>query len=73
MPTPDEHVLQFVESELKTIGHVDGVSAFVFLSNLGPRCLTAAERAGVRLALAMYGDFVDPSAHALFRAAIAKA
>jgi len=35
--------------------------------------VTADERAGLRLALVMYGDFVDPSAHALFRAAIAKA
>jgi hypothetical protein len=70
MATPDEHVLRFIESELKTVGHIDGVSAFVFLSTLGPRRVTAAERAGLRLALAMYGEFVDPSAHALFRKAI---
>jgi hypothetical protein len=71
--TPDEAVLQFVEGELRSSGRLNGLSAFTFVSRMQQRGVTAAERAGLRLALAMYGERVDPSAHALFREAIGSA
>jgi hypothetical protein len=66
-------VLQFVEGELRQSGRLNGFSAFTLVSALQQRGVTAAERAGLRLALAMYGERVDPSAHAVFRQAIAAA
>ncbi len=68
--TPDESVLRFVEGELRASGRLHGFSALAFVHTLQQRGVTAAERAGLRLALAMYGEKVDPSAHALFREAI---
>jgi hypothetical protein len=68
-PTPDESVLRFVEGELRATGRLHGFSALAFVHTLRRRGVTAAERAGLRLALAMYGEKVDPSAHALFREA----
>jgi hypothetical protein len=69
---PDEAVLQFVEGELRSSGRLNGFSAFVFVSELQRRGVTAAQRAALRLALAMYGERVDPSAYALFRDAISE-
>jgi hypothetical protein len=66
--TPDEGVLLFVEDQLKCSGRLDGVSTLAFL--LGRSPVTPQEKAGFRLVLAMYGDRVDPSAHAMIRAAI---
>jgi hypothetical protein len=71
--TPDEAVLQFVEGELRSAGRLNGLTAFTFVNRLQQRGVTASERAGLRLALAMYGERVDPSAHALFREAISSA
>ena len=68
-PTPDESVLLFVEGELRVSGRLDGLSAMAYLMNL--RRPTPQQKAGLRLALAMYGERVDPSAHALFRQALA--
>jgi hypothetical protein len=70
---PDEAVLQFVEGELRSAGRLDGLSAFAFVSRLQQGGVTADQRAGLRLALALYGERVDPSAHALFRDAISQA
>lgn len=67
--TPDEAVLQLVEGELRQSGRLDGLSALALLLKLGEG--TPQQRAGLRLALAMYGERVDPSAHALIREAIA--
>ncbi len=70
-PTPDVTVLQFVESELEVSGHLDGLSTMVWLMRLGAP--SPQQKAGIRLALAMYGEKVDPSAHALLRQALAAA
>ena len=70
-PTPDESVLLFVEGELKQAGRLDGLSAMVWLMRIG--CPSPQQKAALRLALAMYGERVDPSAHALIREAIAGA
>jgi len=70
-PVPDERVLQFVEGELRQSGRLDGFTAFTLVSALRKRGVTPDERAGLRLALAMYAEKVDPSAQALFREAIA--
>jgi hypothetical protein len=69
IPVPDESVLEFVEDEVKRGGRLNGVSALCYLMRL--QCPSAEQRAGLRLALAMYGDRVDPSARALMREAIA--
>jgi hypothetical protein len=68
-PTPDESVILFVEGELRASGRLDGISAMTYLMRIG-RAPTPAQKAGFRLALAMYGERVDPSAHALIREAI---
>src|SRR5687767_8253932 len=65
-PIPDESVLRFVEGELRMSGRLDGLSAMVYLSRLG-KSVTAEQKAGLRLALAMYGARVDPAAHDLIR------
>jgi hypothetical protein len=70
-PIPDEAVLQFVEGELRLSGRLNGFSACAYLAALERRGVTPSVRAGLRLALAMYGERVDPAAHALFREAIA--
>jgi hypothetical protein len=70
-PVPDEAVLQFVEVEVRQSGRLNGFSAFTLVSALRKRGVTADERAGLRLALAMYSEKVDPSAQALIREAIA--
>jgi hypothetical protein len=70
-PTPDEAVLMFVEGELQQCGRLDGISTMAYLMKLGGP--TPAQKAGLRLALAMYGERVDPSAHALIREALAGA
>lgn len=68
--TPDEAVLCFVEGELKASGRLGGISAMAWLLRLGGG-VTEAQKAGWRLALAMYGERVDPSARDLIRQAIA--
>ena len=70
-PTPDEAVLLFIESELRSAGRLDGFSTMAWLMRVGMP--TPQQKAGLRLALAMYGERVDPSAHALIREAIAGA
>ena len=62
-------MLSFVEGELKQAGRLDGLSALAWLMRLGRP--SPQQRAALRLALAMYGERVDPSAHALIRDAIA--
>jgi hypothetical protein len=64
-PIPDEGVLRFVEGELKAAGRLDGLSAMVYLTRLGRGGVTAEHKAGLRLALAMYGERVDPAARDL--------
>ncbi len=71
-PTPDEAVLQFVEAELKVTGRLDGLTVFVWLMRLVSAGVTPEQKAGLRLALAMYGSQVDPAARDLIRGAIAK-
>ena len=68
--TPDEAVLRFVEGELKNRGRLDGLATMAFLHRLQQRGVSPSQRAGVRLALAMYGERVDPSARALLREAL---
>lgn len=63
-------MLQFVETELRMSGRLDGLSAMAYLLELGRRGVTEAEKAGFRLALAMYGERVDPAAHRLIRDAL---
>ncbi len=72
-PTPDERVLRFVESELRQSGRLHGFWAMAFVRELRMHGLTAAERAGLRLVLALYGERVDPAAHEVLREAIVHA
>jgi hypothetical protein len=67
-PVPDEAVLGFIEGELKNSGHLDGISTMAYLMKVGR--VNPQQKAGLRLALAMYGERVDPSAHALIRDAL---
>jgi hypothetical protein len=69
-PIPDEGVLRFVEGELKAAGRLDGLSAMVYLARLGRGGATAEQKAGFRLALAMYGERVDPAARDLIMTAL---
>jgi hypothetical protein len=61
-------VLLFVEGELRATGRLDGLATLAYLSRF--RDVTPQQKAGFRLALAMYGERVDPSAHALIRKAL---
>jgi len=71
-PTPDEAVLTFVESELQSSGRLDGFTVFVWLMKLTSAGVTPEQKAGLRLALAMYGARVDPAARDLIRGTLAK-
>jgi hypothetical protein len=71
-PTPDEAVLSFVEAELKSSGRLDGLTVYAYLMGLTRSGLTAEHKAGLRLALAMYGTRVDPAARDLIRGTLAK-
>jgi hypothetical protein len=68
--TPDESVLVFVEGELRASGRLGGLSALAYLRRFEKRRVTPQEKAALLLALAMYGERVDPSAHALIRATL---
>ncbi|MBK7863086.1 MAG: hypothetical protein IPJ65_31645 [Archangiaceae bacterium] len=62
-------MLVFVEGELKHSGRLGGLSMLAYLRRLGG--VSPSQKAAFRLALAMYGERVDPAAHALIRQALA--